>query len=256
MIFPRFLNAFILCNFFLGWMNISGVSFITAQPLTYRGGKEMPAEILLVTSGDFYSGDTIYSAYEFDGQLYASWKQAASGDNFFVRIMADDNDTPVVTGLQANNPDNAVYVLYRNGKFTRLKVEKVSANSYFTKVKMTDTEQEVTLNDNLYYSLCPLWPDIQSVTILTRVQVDTPEPFYKWLKINDIIPKYTSQIFFELATGSGQLYPSTFDAHWKYAFHPDDITRGYIDLLIKVVPLKNCRNCMCERSVRIYLSSP
>lgn len=209
-----------------------------AQPLTHRGGNEMPAEILLVDLPGFQAGDIIYSAYQVEGQLYASWKDPAKSAKFFIRCMGNDGDTPAKTGVDPG--ENPVYLLYRNKTFTLLQVDRKPNTGYYGEATITITEDQATLQDNLYYSLCPQWSESQAT--ISRI---TPAPgsynyFYKFLNFNDVLPKWYGSMSFTLVTGTGKLTKATSVLMWRYNFTQADIDRGYIELMAKATAFKNC----------------
>lgn len=226
---------------FLIFALLIGTLIGQAQPLTYRGGNEMPAEMLLSTFVEWQPGDIIYSAYFFEGQLYASWKDlpqpSETTGQFFIRAMADDG-SPVQTGVKQG--EEPYYLLYRNGEFTFLNVTRTKKSSYWGEAMLMTTDVRLTLNDNLYYSICPQWPD--SLVTKSRIKPTAGQYlyFYKFLNFNEVLPKYYSEIAFTLATGTGKLYPAKTMNYYRYQFSTQDIARGYIELNVIVTPLKNC----------------
>ncbi len=211
---------------------------LTAQPLTHRGGSAMPAEMAYATFSEFQPGDQILGAYELNGEFYASWIQPARAGTFIIRAMADDDDTPLKTGVSAG--EDPFYFLVRDDNLTLLESLRTKG-SWMNTIVLTDTRVEIEVHDNLYYSLCPVWTDVDEIT-LTKTPPLSNLPFFRWFPYNQVQPLYTESIEFELVTGSGRLTPSRTLNHWRYWFRPDDLERGYIELQIKATPLANCES--------------
>jgi len=226
-----------------------------SQPLTHRGGAEMPAEILLATFSGFRQGDIIYSAYQVNGRVYASWSQPAAEKEFFIRAMADDGENPVKTGVDLVVKESPVYILYRENFFTMLKVERMPGDRYYSRARLTETEKLVHLNDNLYYSQCPKWPENVETTARNNPRRNSSEYFYTWLNFNEVLPKYYERLDFELVTGDGSLTPAKSLNYWRYQFKDEDFQRGYIVLKVIATPLKNCKSIENERVIRVNLDS-
>ncbi len=220
---------------------------ITAQPLTHRGGAAMPGEMAFAEFSQFQPGDQILSTYEFEGEFYASWLQPASAATFIIRVMADDNDTPVKTGVSPG--EDPLYFLLRNDTLTLLDAER-TRGSWMNNIKLSDTRVQIDVHDNLYYSLCPEWPEIDEIT-LNQTPALANLPFNRWLPYNQFIPLYRESLEFELVKGHGRLTPSTTLNFWRYWFRPDDLSKGYIILRIKAIPLANCHSDNLTRDVRI-----
>lgn len=228
--------------------------FSTGFPqLTHRGGSEMPAEIVLVSFGDLQPGDAIFSAYTFEGNYYASWKDipkpgAATG-KFFIRCMLNDNDLPVKTGVLQN--EIPIYVLQRGDEFTLLELTRTKSTGYYVEGVLAQTRDVITLNDNLYYSICPSWP-AQDVTTARKIpRTTTAEYFYTFFNFNDVLPSYYDKLEFEVETGDGRLYPSNTLNYWRYWFKKSDLDRGFINLTVKVYPFKNCISGIETRVITI-----
>lgn len=212
---------------------------LSAQ-LTYRGGSEFPAEQLLVKFQDWQLGDTIFSAYLFEGQLYASWMDVpkpSSTGQFFIRAMRDNN-LQVQTGLKQG--EEAFYLLKRNGQFTYLTVNRTKLTDWWGEAVLIATDVRLTLNDNLYYSLCPEFPDVASSRSRYKPKAGEYVYFYKILTFNEFMPLYTSAVIFEVKTGTGKLFPAKTTNYYRYQFTSQDIARGFITLKMKATPLKNC----------------
>lgn len=224
-----------------------------SQPLTHRGGAEMPAEILLATFTSFRPGDIIYSAYQVNGLLYASWSQPASEKEFFVRAMADDGDNPVKTGVDPSDKEVPVYLLYREKVFTLLKSERIPGDRYYSRARLTETGNLVQVNDNLYYSQCPEWPERTETIARNKPRKNNSEYFYTWLNFNEVLPKYYERLDFEVITGEGSLTEAKSLNYWRYLFKEGDYQRGYIELKVIVTPLKNCKTDENERVIRVIL---
>ena len=229
---------------------------LISQPLTHRGGAEMPAEILLSTFSGFRQGDVIYSAYEANGRLYASWSQPAAEKDFFIRAMADDGENPVKTGVDLASKESPVYLLFREGLFTLLSVERIPGDRYYSRARLTETGRVMELQDNLYFSQCPRWPERLITTARNNPQENVSAYFYTWLNFNEVLPKYYQRLDFELVTGEGQLTAAKSLNYWRYLFNEDDFQRGFIEMKVKVTPLKNCRNAENDRIIRVNLDRP
>ena len=243
---------------------VFSVLFALAQPpLTHRGGAAMPGEMAYATFSDFEPGDQILSAYEFEGEFYASWLQPARASTFIIRVMADDSDTPVKTGVSTG--EYPFYFLLRDDKLTLLDAERTKG-SWINTIVLSDTRVEIEVHDNLYFTLCPVWPEVYEVTISTiPFDINQPPnrwsriPFFRWLAANQFWPQFISDWDIVLVTGDGVL---TVPARNKtlgactYRFHPADIERGYIELKVKVVPLANCESDNLTRNVKIFFPHP
>ena len=221
---------------------------LTAQPLTHRGGAAMPGEMAYATFSDFNPGDQILSAYEFEGEFYASWLQPARASTFIIRVMADDSDTPVKTGVSTG--EYPFYFLLRDDKLTLLDAERTKG-SWMNTIVLSDTRVEIEVHNNLYFTLCPVWPEVDSI-MLNRIPALSNLPFNRWLPYNQFQPLFTESIEFELVTGSGRLTPSRTLNFWRYWFRPADIDRGYIELKVNAIPLANCQSDNLTRVVKIY----
>lgn len=222
---------------------------LTAQPLTYRGMNPQPAEVKLAELKYFEPGDQILSAYHFEGELHASWIQPANPGRFFIRVMGDD-EKPVKTGI--SDKETPVYLLFRNGKLFSLIMEPLGRVSAWDAFRLHATQEQVYVNDNLYYYLCPEWPNVDEITIDTRLSV-TAMPFYKWLPYNQFLPSFYASIDIELVTGSGMIMPSRTLNFYRYWFRTADFERGYIELRVKVTPLANCESDNLTRIIKINL---
>lgn len=209
----------------------------TAQPLTHRGGTAYPAEMVIATFDDYAPGDQVIGCYTVDDNLYASVIRIARPTKFQITCFGDDNDTPVKTG--AATDELPVYVLLRDNKTYELDIIRVKGK-WFNEGQLFLTGKEVPVYDNLYYSLCPEWPQKTELDIAGAVRTGFSEPFYKWFTYSQVQPQYVDVLELELATGSGLLRTSrTLNFH-KYRFHEDDFKRGYIEILFKATPLPNC----------------
>jgi hypothetical protein len=228
-------------------ITLGALNLTSAQPLTYRGGNAMPAEMGAATFADYQPGDQVLGAYEYEGNLYASWIQPARATAFNIRAMADDGDSPVKVGVSPG--EEPIYVLVRGDELTILNVDRVRGN-WMTTFVLTYTGVGVEVYDNLYYTLCPEWPDVSEIT-LSATPATANLPFFRWLPYNQFLPNYYDNIAFELLTGSGRLTPSRTLNYWRYWFRPADIERGYIELKVRAVPLANCESDNLSRVVRV-----
>ena len=232
---------------------VFSVYYAVAQlPLTHRGGAAMPGEMAYATFSDFKPGDQILSAYEFEGEFYASWLQPARASTFIIRVMADDSDTPVKTGVSPG--EYPFYFLLRDDKLTLLDAERTKG-SWINTIVLSDTRVEIEVHDNLYFTLCPIWPEVDSI-MLNSTPALSNLPFNRWLPYNQFQPLFTESLEFELVKGSGRLTPSGTLNFWRYWFRPADIDRGYIELKVKAIPLANCESDNLTRNVKIFFPHP
>lgn len=224
------------------------------KPLVYRGGNPHPAEVKLAELKDFQTGDQILAAYHFESQLYASWLQPANANRFFIRVMGDDNDSPVKTGV--GDKETPEYLLLRGDKIYALIIEDLGKVSSFDAVRLHITDDEVVVHDNLYYSLEPEWPEVSEVTLNSRPATSNLQ-FWRWCPYGQFMPKYYSDFNFELITGSGMLrVPARRKTlnMCSYWFRPQDITRGYIEFRVIVTPLTNAgEGAVIENIVKINI---
>lgn len=224
--------------------------------LTHRGGSEFPAEIVLTDFKDYEAGDIIFSAYEFDGMYYASWKDTPKPDKktgkFFVRCMADDN-LFFKTGVYRN--ELPVYILYRNESYTLLNLDRRKTSGYWIEGSLSLTDNQVVLHDNLYYSFCPEWPN-KNVTIARKpIKANSYEYFYTFFNFNEVLPKYYDKIEFEIEVGDGRYLPKPSMTMCRYKFTQSDINRGFIKLKARVTPFINCPIDIDERVITIEIPS-
>lgn len=227
---------------------------LPAQPLTHRGGNEMPAQTALVTFDDFQNGDVIYSAYQYQGEFYASWENPAKTGQFFIKCMGNDSDTPVKTGVDTD--ENPVYVLLRNNEYSVVSLTVTRNAGYYYEGYLTDTREPIVLLDNLYYYLCPQWPAVSE--ILPYKKLKSGYFYFKdFLAFNQFLPKYTTSISFALVEGDGRLLPpakiTNMPNMWRYQFVKSDFTRGYIKLKVRGTPFIKCPDAQVEKEITILL---
>lgn len=229
---------------------------LTAQPLTFRGDREMPGEMVVATFDQFEPGDQIIGSYIYNGNLYASEIRIARDTKFQITAFRDDSDTLVKTGVY--HDELPVYVLYRNNNTYALTINREKGKWYNTgELKLlNDTLIPVTVYDNLHYSRCPRWPAATEVDIAGKVRLAPySEPFYKWFRTHVVRPVYYGDLSFELVTGDGELFASRTINYHRYRFMPSDFKRGYIEILFKATPLPNCPvDDIQTRLIRINLT--
>jgi hypothetical protein len=228
-------------------------SILTAQPLTHRGGNEFPGKTIIATMPDFQPGDEIIGCYESDGILHASEIRIARSTKFQAACWGNDQDSPVKTGLDED--EEPIWVLYRQGKTYLLQAVEFEINKWFSGAELINTGTEVEVLDNLYYWLCPQWPDATEYIIPEHVNIvpGRSYSFYQFFKYSTVMPQFYEKLEISLKTGSGRLYQSRTLNMYRYWFRPDDFDRGLIELKVNVIPLKHCANAETERVIRINL---
>jgi len=234
------------------------ISLNLSAQLTHRGTRQMPAEILMASFTELQPGDSIFSAYNYEGDLHASAfdvPKPGRTNQFLIRCMGDDAYSPVKTGAAVD--EVPTYILKRSGIFYLLNVERAKTQPYIREAALTLTDSIVTLNDNLYYSLCPEWPEFDELMVYKKPGTLSATKLDRVIITHEYFPQFTESIAFELVEGSGRLdvprKVSNLVSSWKYRFTKADFDRGYIILLLKVDPLPNCENPIIQKQIKINL---
>lgn len=202
-------------------------------------------------------GDSIYSAFEIDGQLYASGVKWSQNLTAFAMAFWATNDITVKTGISAG--DAIYWGVCRNGiiwELVLISKEGRGGNTYAT-FQLGD--QKLEINDNPYYSLNPVWPEI------TEFRIDEPTTA-KALKIYQLMPgfsaltpKFTTGSFLpEISETNAVLRISKgrngiiFLNSCSIRFRNEDVEKGYFMLKINATPLKNSQSEQFFKTYKIY----
>lgn len=206
-----------------------------------------------VDNKDWYqTGDSIYSIYKIGDVYYANavkWSKSSVG---FAMAFANDDDIPVKNGFTKS--DSIYWGRCRGGVITQLKTISFSGE-YATFVPLG----VITVKDNLYYSMKPIWPEI------TEFLIDKPITskalkFYQFMPgYSKLTPQWTTGYFTpELSETTAKLTLSKgrngiiFLNACTVRFSKQDVAKGYFYLTIKAEPLKNSDSNYKSKKYKIY----
>jgi len=224
------------------------------NPLGWNEGN-FPSTLYLIDPADndwYTKGDSIYSMFKINDEYYASgvkWSKSSMG---FAMAFANVHGMPVKVGF---GTDEQVYWgVCRKGIIYQLSLQTTYKGKYDTNAVFAMTDEVLTVLDNPYYSLNPVWPDVTDFKI-------KPPTAGKWVYFRDIIsyknmlPKYiecTTKL--TVCDGCALVKYGKYFNETKLKFSDADIAKGYISITIFAQPLKNSNSKQTSKTYKLSWS--
>lgn len=239
---------------------ISSLLMSAQNPLGWNEGN-FPIKNYLINKTDtentwYEKGDSIYSIFKMDNAYYANgvkWSKSSKG---FAMAFANAGDVPVKNGFF---PDDTIYWgRCRNGIITQINLIKVYKGELGEYAIFAETERILTVLDNPYYSLDPIWP------VLLELKIEVPTykkamTFAQLMPYGKLTPKWTTGWFtpvisetkakLTLAKGKNGI---VFLNQCTIRFSKDDVAQRYFYLTIKATPLPNSTSPYKEQTYKIH----
>ena len=243
------LAAMMLISGFIGDVFPSGES-PPGKPLSFKS-TDFPVSMVILKQTDnpwLENGDYIYSVYQDKGLMFACWDIQYKSKNVIIKAFGND-DYPVKTGF---DKDEAItWGVYSEGCIFKLKlIEYVWDGLTFGIGTVTDVQLYV--NDNRYYSLDPLWPDIGELKI-TKPLPDKWYQMYELMSYGLIMPKYIDgSPWINITMGEAIIKPHKYFNSTKIKLTKADVARGYLVVTIQAKPLINSNFKSTSKQFRIF----
>ena len=212
------------------------------KALTWRGFTEFPADIKIFEAGKLGSvmaGDTVTSVYVNEGKYYACWDSEVLSNSSVIAKALGDSGLHIKTGIYQG--EDAIYCRYRAGKYFLIEVTGSYVKNNQTLYEGKVTDQEISVQDNLYYTLPVTWPQVDYKIHLSK----PPSPLfkdrhlYKYIRWINYLPRYAASVSCDLAEGKGKLTKKKDISRTEYQFSIHDLNRGSVTFNIVATPLKN-----------------
>ena len=219
------------------------------KALTYRGTTEFPIDIKIFAEGDLIGaqpGDLIVSAFMHEGNYYACWEAKVASNGSCIGKGLGDSELPAKTGFAEG--ETVYYFIYRNGEYLDVYLLASYQKNSITLWQAEIGDQPIQVFDNPYYSLDPVWPDID-FTVTPYEQIPTSKyadrHLWNYIQWSKYFPQHVQNTTVTLLSGKGKFYPSKYTNTLGYWFK--DQTEKEVKFLIKCTPLKNSRSADNER---------
>ena len=244
-----FFTGFLCCMVITSQVFPQAVGVPSVKPVGYVSS-EFPTSIIILKQTDnpwLMKGDELFSAYQDSGNYYAIKSDVFSSDNMIIKAFPNDK-LPVKTGLSGG--ESPVWAVWRDNKMNLLTITTRQEEG-LTFGKAVISENTITILDNKYYSLDPVWPEVS--------QLETAPPkahkyyfFYEVTLYRSLMPLYCSDVKLEIAEGDAVLKYGKYFNETSIKISPSDIARGHIDIIIRGKALKNSKSTDTFRKYRLF----
>lgn len=249
-------------KWFLGLMFMFSLLLTSAQnPLPWSNGN-FPIKNYLIDPGKnsswYAQGDSIYSIFKVNEKYYASgvkWSKSSMG---FAMAFANDGEVPTLV-QNGFLPDDVIYWgRCRKGVITQINLISTYKGKLGECAVFAETEHILTVEDNPYYSLDPIWP------VLTDLKIEVPTykkamTFTQLMDLNKITPKWTEGWYTPELSGTNAKLKLAKNRDGKIflnactiRFSKDDVAQRYFFLKIIANPLPNSTSPYKEQVYRIH----
>ena len=238
---------------------LTTIGAVAQNPEGWNDGN-LPLTLYKIDSkqnGWLQKGDSIYSAFEIEKQLYASGVKWSKNAIAFGMAFHNDKSVPVKNGFEVG--EKIYWGVCRNGKIWELELQNTFEKNGDVYAIFQLGERPLIILDNPYYSLDPVWPEI------TELRINEPTTtkalkFYQFMPgFSALTPKWTTGSFFpEISETNAVLRFSKgrngiiFLNACEIRFRKADVEKGYFMLKIHATPLKNSQSKQFFKTYKIY----
>lgn len=220
------------------------------KPLSFTS-MDFPKDIIILKAAEntwMQKGDFVYSIYQDNGAYFASWDVGFKSQNLIIKSFASDPEHPVKTGIGSN--ETAIWGLWRNDTMRMMEITTYK-DKYYTYGKAV-IKFRMTVFDNLYFSLDPIWPAATEFKILPPIAGQYIY-FRDVFAYRPMMPKYVAGACkLEICEGSALVRNSTTFNMTQIKFTAADIERGYVVVTIRGTPLKNSSVSSTSKNYKLY----
>jgi len=214
------------------------------KALTFNGRTgQQPIETKLIERGTMIEGatdgDQIISYYTIEGEHFAGHFGTCSLSRGTVAKAMPDGGYPVVTGFMPGMAIN--YAVYHEGQYFKVQWTGIYVKSGHTLWTAKLTDKVIEINDNLFWSLDPEWPDYMPQVEAAKAPTRGRQKLFNYLQIQKYLPLYYVPFSckFSIIEAAGRLTVTKDISQTSYTFTDADLQRGYIKLMITCEPFPN-----------------
>lgn len=168
----------------------------------------------------------------------------------FAMAFANLHDIPVKTGFGGD--EQVYWGVCRKGVISQLKLISTYKGKYDINAVFAMTDEILTVYDNPYYSLNPVWPDITELMVKKPVTTKALT-MSQFMDYKPLLPIYhAGGLKPEIVEGGAKLLVSKYFNSCTIRFSKADVEKGYIMIKIHATPLKNSKSEQVFKIYKIY----